>query len=60
MADHALLRSIPKVDEVLRLPGLSGTDLPLRLLTDSVRAVLDALRRRLLDGSLAALPECKE
>ena len=57
MENHALLRSIPKVDEVLRLPGLTGTDLSPRLLADSVRAVLDTLRSRILKGELTALPE---
>lgn len=59
MEQKELLRKIPKVDELLRTPILQqlSAQMPPAVLKDAVRGELDGLRRRILDGSLTALPE---
>lgn len=54
-----LLRTIPKVDELLRASALAG---PLaqygdRAVTEAIRVELDILRQGILAGKIAALPE---
>lgn len=63
MERQALLRSIPKVDELLALAEEQGrvaamTDIiPPAAVRDAVREELDTLRGRILSGGLAELPE---
>ena len=55
--DHKhLLRSLPKVDEVLRQPALAALELPQSVVTDLVREHIDCLRRRVLESELQVLP----
>ena len=55
--DHKhLLRSLPKVDEVLRQPALAAQELPQSVVTDLVREHIDCLRRRVLESELQVLP----
>ncbi len=56
MEKNALLRALPKVDEVLRRPELNTLSLPQPVLTDVVRGHIDGLRRDILAGGLEALP----
>ena len=59
--DHKhLLRSLPKVDEVLRQPALAALDLPQSVITDLVRQRIDGLRRRVLDSDLQTLPSMED
>ena len=51
-----LLRSLPKVDEVLRQPALAALELPQSVVTDLVREHIDCLRRRVLESELQVLP----
>lgn len=53
-----LLRSIPKVDDVLRLPALSGAceGVSTHVLTEAVRDELNALRESIRSGSMSSLP----
>ena len=59
---NALLRTLPKVDDLLRAPELE----PVRreygdsMLTDSIRREVDALRRSILEEVLEALPPREE
>ena len=59
---NALLRTLPKVDDLLRAPELE----PVRreygdsILTDSIRREVDALRRGILEEVLNALPPREE
>ena len=59
---NALLRTLPKVDDLLRAPELE----PVRreygdsMLTDSIRREVDALRRGILEEVLEALPPREE
>ena len=50
MDTKQLLRGIPKVDEVLKLPGLEEGAFPAATVREAVRAVLDELRRGVLAG----------
>ena len=45
-----LLRKIPKVDELLRLPELSELSCPHTILTESVRETIDRVRQQILSG----------
>ena len=56
MDNKHLLRSLPKVDEVLRQPALAAMDLPQSVITDLVRQHIDGLRRRVLEEDLQTLP----
>ena len=57
--DNSLLRTIPKVDELLNLPALRAVcaDVPLPALTEAVRVELDALRAQLCSGECSAVPD---
>ena len=55
-----LLRSLPKVDEVLRQPAIAALDLPQSVITDLVRQYIDGLRRRVLDSDLQTLPSMED
>ena len=55
-----LLRSLPKVDEVLRQPAIAAPDLPQSVITDLVRQHIDDLRRRVLDSDLQTLPSMED
>ena len=55
-----LLRSLPKVDEVLRQPAIAALDLPQSVITDLVRQHIDGLRRRVLDSGLQTLPSMED
>ena len=55
-----LLRSLPKVDEVLRQPAIAALDLPQSVITDLVRQHIDDLRRRVLDSDLQTLPSMED
>lgn len=56
MDKKALLRAIPKVDELLRLPPVEALPLPAPVLTELVRDTLDALRQEILEGIRTELP----
>ena len=56
MDNKHLLRSLPKVDEVLRQPALAALELPQSVVTDLVREHIDCLRRRVLESELQVLP----
>lgn len=60
MDNKHLLRSLPKVDEVLRQPALAALDLPQSVITDLVRQHIDDLRRRVLDSDLQTLPSMED
>ena len=55
-----LLRSLPKVDEVLRQPAIAALDLPQSVITDLVRQHIDGLRHRVLDSDLQTLPSMED
>lgn len=57
--DNTLLRAIPKVDELLSHPVLRTrcAALPAPVLTEAVRAELDALRMQIRSGAIAAIPD---
>ena len=58
-----LLRKIPKVDELLRLPELSELSCPHTVLTESVRETIDRVRQQILSGeqpSLEAEQLCRQ
>ena len=59
MEKKELLRKIPKVDDLLRTPALLALAEAMSpaVLKDAVRAQLDALRREILDGTQAELPD---
>ena len=50
-----LLRQIPKVDDLLRLPQLSGLDCPHPVLTEAVRETIEQLRQQILAGETPSL-----
>lgn len=54
-----LLRKIPKVDELLRLPALAEVIAAFgdRAVVEAIRAELDVLRQGILKGEISALPE---
>ena len=56
MENKLLLRSLPKVDDILRQPAVAALELPQTVVTDLVRARIDALRRQVLEGALTRLP----
>ena len=56
MENKQLLRSLPKVDDILRQPAVAALELPQTVVTDLVRARIDALRRQVLEGALTRLP----
>ena len=56
MEKNQLLRSLPKVDEILRLPQIAELPLPQSILTDLVRETIDGLRREILADRLFELP----
>ena len=60
MEKKDLLRALPKIDDILRLPALAEADLPLPVLTDLVRAYIDSLREGILQEKVTALPEKDE
>ena len=58
-----LLRKIPKVVELLRLPELSELSCPHTILTESVRETIDRVRQQILSGeqpSLEAEQLCRQ
>lgn len=55
--NQALLRKIPKVDELLREGELARTELPAALVREAVRKELDGLRTQVLSGACTALPK---
>lgn len=57
-----LLRSIPKVDELLKNPMLAAAceKLAPQTVTDSVRRVLEELRAGVLSGEISAIPAVEE
>ncbi|MBQ4578928.1 MAG: L-seryl-tRNA(Sec) selenium transferase [Clostridia bacterium] len=60
MDKNQLLRTLPKVDEVLRQPLVAALELPQTVLTDLVRDRIDGLRRQVLEGTLAAVPPLED
>ena len=56
--NQQLLRQIPKVDELLKMPVLEAlcTQMPAQTVTRAVRQILDELRRDVLDGKIGELP----
>ena len=58
----ALLRALPKVDELLRSPELEQFCLEYgeSIVTDSIRREVDALRQEILSGGLDTLPGREE
>ena len=56
MEKNQLLRSLPKVDEILRLPQITELSLHQSVLTDLVRDTIDGLRREILADRLTELP----
>ena len=57
MEKKELLRALPKIDELLRLPALAAAPLPLPALTAVVRTYIDTLRGEILQGSRTCLPD---
>lgn len=59
---NELLRKIPKVDELLRSPGLANVIAQYgdRAVTEAIRAELDGLRREILAGKKDFVPEKAE
>ena len=57
--NHQLLRQIPKVDELLKMPALEALceEVPSQTVTRVIRQVLDELRQDVLEGKLEAMPE---
>ena len=57
--NQALLRQIPKVDELLKMPALAALsqELSQNTVTQAVRQLLDALRQEILSGMIDTLPE---
>lgn len=60
MADKNILKSIPKVDEVLRFPALEALSVSRACLTDSIREVLGSIRAGILRGELENVPSPEE
>lgn len=60
--NQSLLRSIPKVDDLLREPSIVALqkEMPTQTVTDAVRAALDELREQVLAGIRDQLPEREE
>ena len=57
-----LLRKIPKVDELLRNPALTGVLVQYgdRAVTETIRVELDALRQGILSGQIVIMPEISD
>ena len=57
--NQQLLRQIPKVDDLLKMPALEALleEMPAQTVTRAVRQALEELRRDVLDGKLEELPE---
>ncbi|MBQ1280949.1 MAG: L-seryl-tRNA(Sec) selenium transferase [Oscillospiraceae bacterium] len=60
--NQTLLRQIPKVDDLLKLPALTALseELSQNTVTQAVREVLESLRRDVLSGQTDVLPEADE
>ena len=60
--EKTLLRKLPKVDEVLKLPVLQEKcgDVAPQALTDAVRRAVDELRSGVLSGEITALPSLEQ
>lgn len=56
MEKSALLRGIPKIDELLRHPELAQAPFPTAILTDLARQTTEALRGGILSGETRELP----
>ena len=56
--NHQLLRQIPKVDELLKMPVLEALleEMPAQTVTRAVRQALEDLRRDVLEGKIEGLP----
>ena len=56
--NHQLLRQIPKVDELLKMPVLQALleEMPAQTVTRAVRQALEDLRRDVLEGKIEELP----
>ena len=56
--NHQLLRQIPKVDELLKMPVLEALleEMPAQTVTRAVRQALEDLRRDVLEGKIEELP----
>lgn len=54
--NQELLRSIPKVDDLLREPEVAALAAPAQIVADAVRAAVEGLRREVLAGTREALP----
>ena len=56
--NHQLLRQIPKVDELLKMPVLEALlqEMPAQTVTRAVRQALDDLRQSVLEGKIEELP----
>lgn len=54
--NQELLRSIPKVDDLLRSPSLQNTVFSARVLTDCARSELQSLREGILAGTVDEIP----
>ena len=56
--NHQLLRQIPKVDELLKMPVLEELlkQMPAQTVTRAVRQALDDLRQNVLEGKIEELP----
>ena len=57
--NQQLLRKLPKVDELLRSPGVDALrgEYPEQTVTDAVRKVIADLRQGILSGTIETLPE---
>ncbi|MHB8918098.1 MAG: L-seryl-tRNA(Sec) selenium transferase [Desulfocucumaceae bacterium] len=53
---NALLRQIPKVDELLKVPGIENLTAvyPREVVVEAIRKTLDQIRQRIIDGRAAA------
>lgn len=60
MDKQILLRSIPKVDELLRADAFDDCGIPPLALRDAARAVLDAIRADIIAGKTDELPYADE
>ena len=47
----ALLRKIPKIDEILKQPSIEAADCSHSILMESIRETLDSLRQNILGGN---------
>ena len=57
--NHQLLRQIPKVDDLLKMPALEALleQMPAQTVTRAVRQTLDELRQNVLEGKTEELPD---